>query len=116
MAQTELLPYSRWASYSKINWYQQKIGSLIYLAVVTRPDIAFAVSRLSRFLTNPGPEHHATADQVILYIESQWDFGLQFGNRDNFEVASDTLFADNSIDQKSSQAYAMKLFGGLIGW
>jgi hypothetical protein len=41
---------------------------------------------------------------------------LQFGDRDNFEVASDALFANNSIDQKSSQAYAMKLFGGLIGW
>jgi len=41
---------------------------------------------------------------------------LQFGNGDNFEVASDASFADNSIDWKSSQAYAMKLFGGLIGW
>jgi hypothetical protein len=53
---------------------------------------------------------------VILYIESQQDFGLQFRNGDNFEVVSDTLFADNSIDRKSSQAYAMKLFGGLIRW
>jgi hypothetical protein len=41
---------------------------------------------------------------------------LQFRNGDNFEVASDALFADNSIDQKSSQAYAIKLFGGLIRW
>jgi hypothetical protein len=62
MAQTELLPYSRQASYSKINWYQQKIGSLMYLAVITRPDIAFTVLRLLRFLTNPGPEHHTAAD------------------------------------------------------
>jgi len=116
MAQTELLPYSGRASYSKINQYQRKIFSLMYLAVVTRPDIAFAVSTLSRFLTNPGPEHHAAADRVILYLESQRDFGLQFGNGDNFEVASDASFADNSIDRKSSQAYAMKLFGGLIGW
>jgi hypothetical protein len=53
---------------------------------------------------------------VILYIENQQDFRLQFGNRDNFEVASNTLFADNSINQKSSQAYAIKLFRGLIRW
>jgi hypothetical protein len=31
-------------------------------------------------------------------------------------VASDAFFADNSTDRKSLQAFAMKLFGGLIGW
>jgi hypothetical protein len=31
-------------------------------------------------------------------------------------IASDAFFADNSIDRKSLQAFAMKLFGGLIGW
>jgi hypothetical protein len=43
---------------------------------------------------------------------------LQFGGRqeDTFTVASDASFADNSLDRKSSQAYAMKLFGSLIGW
>jgi len=41
---------------------------------------------------------------------------LQYGREDNFQVASDTSFADNSIDWKSSQAYTMKLFGGMIGW
>ena len=31
-------------------------------------------------------------------------------------MASDASFGDNSIDRKSSQAYTMKLFGGLVGW
>jgi hypothetical protein len=31
-------------------------------------------------------------------------------------VVSDASFADNSTDRKSLQAFAMKLFGGLIGW
>jgi hypothetical protein len=31
-------------------------------------------------------------------------------------VASDASFAHNSTNRKSSQAFAMKLFGGLIGW
>jgi hypothetical protein len=47
---------------AKLIGINEKIGSLIYLAVITRPDIAFAVSRLLRFLTNPRPEHHAAAD------------------------------------------------------
>jgi hypothetical protein len=37
--------------------YSQIIGSLMYLASVTRPDISFAVSKLSRFVLNPGDNH-----------------------------------------------------------
>jgi hypothetical protein len=41
MSQQELMPYEDRASYSEINSYQRKIGSLLYAAVTTRPDIAF---------------------------------------------------------------------------
>jgi hypothetical protein len=116
MTHDELRPYEDRASYSEINLYQRKIGSLLYAAVTTRPDIAFATSRLSRFLTNPSPQHHAAADRVLLYLKRYRDFGLQLGGGDNFVVASDASFADNTADRKSSQAYAMKLFNGLIGW
>ena len=37
--------------------YSQIIGSLMYLASATRPDISFAVSKLSRFMHNPGSDH-----------------------------------------------------------
>jgi hypothetical protein len=37
--------------------YSQMIESLIYLASATRPDISFAVSKLSRFISNPGDDH-----------------------------------------------------------
>jgi len=106
MSHEELLPYGDRASYSQINLYQRKIGSLLYAAVTTRPDIAFATSRLSRFLTNPGPKHHAAADRTLLYLKRYKDLGLQFGGtgEDNFTVASDASFADNTIDRKSSQA------------
>ena len=78
--------------------------------------MAFAVSRLARFLSNPGPKHHAAADRVIGYLDKHKGYALQFGRADDFEVASDASFADNTLDRKSSQAYAMKLFGGLVGW
>jgi hypothetical protein len=38
-------------------WYSQIIGSLMYLASATRPDISFAVSKLSRFVSNPRDDH-----------------------------------------------------------
>ncbi|KAJ3454849.1 hypothetical protein MRS44_013449 [Fusarium solani] len=116
MRRKELWPYNERASLSSIRRYQRKIGSILYAAVITRPDVAFAASRLARFNANPGPEHHAAADQVLLYLESTKTLALQFGGADLFTVASDASFADNTLDRKSSQAYIMKLFGGTIGW
>src|SRR4029077_18418098 len=119
MYRAELLPYEGHAtrqSTNRINRYQRKIGFILYAAVTTRIDIAFAVSRLARFLTNPSPEHHAAADRVIHYLNRHKDLGLQLGGADDFLVATDASFADNTLDRKSSQAYVMVLFGGVIGW
>ena len=84
------------------------------MVVTTRPDVAFAVSRLARFLINPGPLHHKAADRVISYLASIKDLALYFGGSDDLEVVNDALFADNTLDRKSSQAFVIKLFGGLI--
>ncbi|KAF7564271.1 uncharacterized protein PtrM4_153230 [Pyrenophora tritici-repentis] len=93
-----------------------RIGSLLFAAVNTRPDVAFPVSRLARFLTNPGPLHQEAADRVLLYLESTKLLSLSFGGDDQLVVASDASFADNTADRKSSQGYVIKLFGGLIAW
>jgi hypothetical protein len=116
MSGPELLPNEERASVASIRRYQKKIGSILYAAVVTRPDIAFAVSRLARFNMNPSDEHHAAADKVIHYLMKTRSLALQLGGGDEFLVASDASFADNSIDRKSSQGYVMQLFGGTIGW
>ena len=68
------------------------------MAVTTRPDVAFAVSRLARFLINLGPLHHKVADKVIGYLASTKDLTLYFGGFDDLEVVSDVLFADNTLD------------------
>lgn len=116
MAAIELKPRKGLATPADINKYQRKIGSLLFAAVTTRPDIAFATSRLARFLTNPGNDHQDAADRVLLYLHSTQQRALQLGGGTNLQVASDASFADNTIDRKSSQGYAIKLFGGLIAW
>jgi hypothetical protein len=116
MIKAELLPREGFATPGEINLYQQKIGSLLFAAVNTRPDTAFAVSRLARFLTNPGPDHQSAADRVILYLNRTRTLALQLGGEDHLVVASDASFADNTLDRKSSQGYVIKLFGGLIAW
>ncbi|KAF7566021.1 hypothetical protein PtrM4_054550 [Pyrenophora tritici-repentis] len=44
------------------------------------------------------------------------NLALELGTGEGLQVASDASFADNTLDRKSSQGYAIKLFGGLISW
>jgi hypothetical protein len=98
MERKEFWPYEGVAENESLFMYQKKIGSLLYAAVITRPDIAFAVSRLARFTTNPGPEHHEGADRIPLYLKRTRSLALQFGADDHFRVASDTQsFADRLV-------------------
>jgi hypothetical protein len=102
MARIELLPREDLATPAEINLYQRKISSVLFVAVNTRLDVAFATSRLARFLTNPSAKHHQAADWVLLYLPLTRALRLQFGGDNNLVVASDALFADNTVDQKSS--------------
>ena len=64
--------------------------------------MAFAVSRLARFLINPGPLYHKVTDKVINYLISIKDLALYFGGFNDLEVVNNVLFADNTLDRKSS--------------
>jgi hypothetical protein len=92
---------------------------MLFAAISTRPDISFAVSRLARFNQNPNDFHHEAADRVIKYLYSTKNLCIQYGqdnSSESFICASDSSFADNTVDRKSSQEYIMILFGGAIGW
>jgi hypothetical protein len=99
--------------------YQEKIGCILFAAISTRPDIAFAAAKLSQFNHQPGKKHHDAADRVLKYLYKTKELCLVFGVRIDttfFVCASDASFADNRIDRKSSQGYIMKLFGGPVAW
>jgi hypothetical protein len=68
MASLKLLPRKNLATLAEVNKYQRKIGSLLFAAVTTRPDIAFATLQLARFLANPSQDHQDAADWVLLYL------------------------------------------------
>ena len=50
--------------------YREVIGSLIYTAIATCPDITFAVSILSQFLDNPGEAHWEGVKQIFHYLST----------------------------------------------
>jgi hypothetical protein len=108
------------ASKSDIKRYQELIGFLLYTAVLLRPDIAFAISRLSHFLTNPGLVHFIAALRVLRYIWFQRFLSIQYGSNEHSSkgimIASDASFADDEETRKFSQGYIILLFGGPVVW
>jgi hypothetical protein len=70
--------------------YSQIIGSLMYLASATRSDIAYAVSKLSRFVSNPGSEHWRALERVIRYLMGTMNYDIHYsGDPKILEVYSD---------------------------
>jgi hypothetical protein len=58
--------------------YSQIIGSLMYLASATRPDISFAVCKLSRFVSNPGDDHWRALERVMRYLKGTMSYGIRY--------------------------------------
>jgi biotin synthase-related radical SAM superfamily protein len=48
----------------------------MYLASVTRPDISFAVSKLSRYMCNPGDDYWHVLERVLCYFKGTMSFGI----------------------------------------
>ncbi len=86
--------------------YQQKVRSQLFTAIANLSEIAFAVSRLSRFNQRPGMRYHKAAEQVFQYLYQTQDYCIRYGGdaQDlwSFVCASDASFSDNTLDQKSS--------------
>ena len=61
--------------------YREAIGSLMYAAVATHPDIAYAVSTLSQFLNNPGILNWEATKQVFHYLAGTKDYEFTYGGK-----------------------------------
>ena len=63
--------------------YLALLGSLLYIALGTRPDIAYAVSVMSRYSSNPGILHWKGALRILAYLNGTSDYGLLYGTGNN---------------------------------
>lgn len=106
------------ASKEEIQDYQQQIGSLLYLALKTRPDIAFAVNKCSRFMSNPDASHFKALDRIWSYLLKYPNLGLYYDcTEDTFaKVYSDSDWASNIDDRKSTQAYLSCIGNNPLNW
>lgn len=98
--------------------YQQLIGSLMYLAILTRPDIAFSVGYLSQFNNCYNKEHWNYAKHILRYLKKTKSYGLKYSSTGNLQLIGfvDADWGNNIIDRKSYTGFCFKLMGSLICW
>ncbi|OJT04063.1 Copia protein [Trametes pubescens] len=107
--------------------YQAAIGTLMYAALGTRPDISYAVQALSQFSSRPGPAHWTAVKRVFRYLKGTLDYGMTYGRKGEtharayyrnlrLEGYSDADWGANPVDRKSISGYAFLIGSGVIAW
>ncbi|KAK2992477.1 hypothetical protein RJ640_011616 [Escallonia rubra] len=97
--------------------YRRLVGKLNYL-IVTRPDIAYAVSTVSQFMSEPTVKHWAALEQILCYLKGAPGLGLLYSNHGHsyIECFSDADWAGSKLDRKSTTGYCVFVGGNLVSW
>ncbi|RDX83544.1 hypothetical protein CR513_35523, partial [Mucuna pruriens] len=98
--------------------YASAVGSLMYAQVCTRPDIAFVVGVLGRYLSDPGMQHWKTVKHVMLYLRRTKGHMLTYRKSEDLEIIgySDSDFTGCQDSKCSTSRYIYMLAGGAISW
>ncbi|RWS02083.1 gag-pol polyprotein-like protein [Dinothrombium tinctorium] len=100
--------------------YRELIGSLMYLAIGSRPDLAYAVTILSQYLEKPHILHWEAAKRVLKFLKGTMRAGITFcGSTQNKDVLigySDADFAGCEDTRRSRTGIMLMLNGGPIHW
>jgi len=91
--------------------FQQIIGSLLYIMLGTRPDIAFAVTKLAQFAANLSKEHLDKAKYVLHYLAGTAKYMLVYQGASNKGLIaySDSDYATDPVKCRSMTGYLLKL-------
>jgi hypothetical protein len=99
------------------NEYQRMIGSLMYIMLGTRGDIAYAVSAASRHLTNPGPQHLKLGHRILRYLKGTKSLSLTYkGPLQMLRGFTDADWAGCRQTRRSTAGYLFNIGSGAISW
>ena len=111
---------------SRSNSYAKLLGELQFLTNATRPDIAYAVNKLSAYTANPSLQHIGAAKRILRYLKGTKNLAIQYSaKRNNSEIPQENPnlfygYADaayaNTDDYKSTSGYVFLVGGGAITW
>jgi hypothetical protein len=94
--------------------YMSVVGGLLWLANMTRPDIAFAASQLARVLGNPGRHHVRSAARVLIYLRGTKERTLTY--EPNTDMGLDSYVDSDWAVKFSCSGSMFFLYGCLIHW
>uniref|UniRef100_A0AAV1V8R4 Integrase catalytic domain-containing protein n=1 Tax=Peronospora matthiolae TaxID=2874970 RepID=A0AAV1V8R4_9STRA len=98
--------------------FREAVGALMHLTNATRPDIAFGVGYVSRFMENPQEEHWVAVKRIFRYLQGTKTHGICYkpSARIDFRGYSDADWAGDLTDRKSTSGYTFMLLGALVTW
>jgi len=85
--------------------YRCAIGSVLYLAICTRPDIIFAVSKAARKSKNPTLEDWENVKRIHRYLKGTANFGLRFSTSESIEAYVDADYAGDEETRRSTTGF-----------
>jgi hypothetical protein len=96
--------------------YREAVGSLMYAAMGTRPDIAFATSTVAQFLENPGWPHWGAVKRIFRYLKGSRNVSLVYGGqKDDLRGWSDADGASQE-HRRAISGYVFMVDGGAVSW
>ena len=100
-----------------VTLYRSTIGALQY-AILTRPEIAFSVNKLSQFFSSPIVNHWQACKRVLQYLKGTLNLGLQFYNHGSIQINcfSDADWAKDRDNRGSVASYCVYICSNLVSW
>jgi len=106
--------------YMKSVPYLAAVGALMYLAITTRPDIAYTVGYLARFNSNPGLAHWQAVKHLLRYLKGTADYGITYGpdphSNELFSTFSGADHGGCKDTGRSTGGYLVKIGSGVVSW
>ena len=98
--------------------YQSIIGSIMYAMLSTRPDIAFAVTRLAKFASNPSQAHMGYAYYILRYLQGTKDYALCYNGASNSGLVaySDSDWAEDCDNRHSTSGFVFMMANCVVSW
>lgn len=96
--------------------YREAVGSLLFLALVSRPDISYAVNLVCRYVNNPNSNHVKAVKQIIKYLIGTRHFGIEYKGNADLVGYSDSDYASDVESRKSTTGYLFSMNNGPITW
>jgi len=88
----------------------------MYAMIYTRPDIAFALGRLSQYMQQPAVHHALAVRRLMKYLRSTIKARIRFGLGGELITYSDADWASDKKDRKSVTASVGLIGGGPVFW